>query len=264
LRIKKVIVKGDRFVLAVLSDIHFGHVNCDLNILRNVVNHIRHNKCVWIGGGDYGDAIIPGDPRFDYDTVNLQYKSPQDQYAYIQETFQPIAGKCLGLLDGNHDIIHWKKHVHNYVLEMAKNLGVTYLTIDAYLRFYFEKFNVNFDVYMHHGWTAARTKGAKINRIYDLANIFPYANLYLMGHVHQLGIADKKASLYVDSKLEIRDHLQWFVFAGSFLRGYVKDQTSYIEEKTYPPTLLGSPILTVAPRKGKETVSFDIDYKEVR
>jgi hypothetical protein len=123
---------------------------------------------------------------------------------------------------------------------------------------------VNFDVYMHHGWTAARTKGAKINHIYDLANIFPYANLYLMGHVHQLGIADKKASLYVDSKLEIRDHLQWFVFAGSFLRGYVKDQTSYIEEKTYPPTLLGSPILTVAPRKGKETVSFDIDYREVR
>jgi hypothetical protein len=64
--------------------------------------------------------------------------------------------------------------------------------------------------------------------------------------------------------MEIRDKLQHFVFAGSFLKGYVKNQVSYVEEKTYRPTILGSPILTVMPHVGKETVSFDIDYKEVR
>jgi hypothetical protein len=219
---------------------------------------------VWIGGGDYGDAIIPNDPRFDYNSIDMQYKTPQDQYGFLQDLFHPIADKCLGLLDGNHDVIHWKKHCHNYVMEMAKDLGTPYLTIDAYIRFYFEKYNVNFDVYAHHGWTGSRTKGGVIARIYDLNTIFPYADLYLMGHVHQLGIADKRASLFIDGKLEIRDKLQWFVFAGSFLRGYVKDQVSYVEEKTYRPSVLGSPILSVTPKRGKETVSFDIDYKEIR
>lgn len=233
-------------------------------MVDNAINYIKRKKCVWVGTGDYGDAIIPTDPRFDFDSIDLNLKTPQEQYAEIERMFSPIADKCLGLLDGNHDILHWKKHEHNYVKELSANLNVPYLTISAYLRFFFQKFNVNFDVYVHHGWTSSRTKGGVISRIYDLANIFPWADLYVMGHVHQIGIGDKRASLYVDDELEIRDKLQWFCFAGSFLKGYVKGKTSYVEEKTYRPNVLGSPILTIVPKIGKHTTTFDVGYEEVR
>jgi len=265
MRIQKLIVKKDKITLVALGDIHFGHRNCDKEMLKNVLAFIRRRKnCYWIGGGDYGDAIIPTDRRFDYRSLDEEYKTPQLQYNRIEELFTPISDKCLGLLDGNHDIIHWKKHAHNYVEELADRIGVPYLTISSYLRFHFEKHDANFDMYAHHGWTGARTKGGKIARVYDLEATFPFADLYLMFHMHDLGWADKKAKLYVDEDEEIRDKISWFLMGGSFLRGYVKNQVSYVEERTYRPTLLGSPVLTIHPVRGKETVSFNVRYEEIR
>jgi len=264
LRIQKIIIKKPQITVVPFGDLHFGHKNCDKRMIRNVIKYIKENDVYWIGGGDYGDAIIPTDRRFDFRSLDEVYRTPQLQYKELKSWFAPISSKCLGLLDGNHDIIHWKKWQHNYVEELAEGLDIPYLTISAYLRFYFEKYNVNFDVYCHHGWTGARTKGGKIKRIQDLEDIYPFADLYLMFHIHDIGIVDRKANLYVDEEEEIRDKLSWFVMGGSFLRGYVKDQVSYVEERTYRPSLLGSPVLTIKPKKGKGTVSFDVKYEEIR
>lgn len=264
MRIQKLVVKKPKLTIVGFGDLHFGHRNCDKDMIRNVIDYIKRNDCYWLGGGDYGDAIIPTDRRFDFRSLDEEYKTPQLQYNRIEEMFNPIADKCLGLLDGNHDIIHWKKHAHNYVEELAERIGTEYLTISSYLRFHFEEFDANFDMYAHHGWTGARTKGGKIARIYDLEAIFPFADMYMMFHMHDLGIVDKKAKLWVDENEEIRDKLSWFVCGGAFLRGYVPDQVSYVEERTYRPGVLGSPILTIQPKRGKSGVSFDVKYEEIR
>jgi len=221
-RLQRFIVDSDSIKIVGLGDLHFGHRNCDKRMIQNVIDYIKDNDCYWIGGGDYGDAIIPLDRRFDFRSLDEDFKTPQLQYNHVEKLFEPIADKCLGLLDGNHDIIHWKRHVHNYVEELATRLDVHYLTISSYLRFHFVEADVDFDVYAHHGWTGARTKGGKIARIYDLEKIFPFADLYLMFHIHDIGIADKKAKLFVDEDMEIRDKISWFVFGGGFLRGYMK------------------------------------------
>jgi len=267
MQLLKYIVKGDTLELGAFGDLHWGHINCDKDMILNVVKYLKKNKCYWLGGGDYGDAIIPSDYRFDYRSIDPEYNTPQKQYAKMEELFKPISDKCLGLLDGNHDVLHWKKHAHNYVEELASRINVPYLTIDSYIRFYFKKFNTAFNLYAHHGWTGARTKGGKISRLYDLEAIFPMCNLYLMFHIHDLGIVDKKANLYIEETkdgLEIRDQISYFMFGGSYLRGYVADRISYVEEKTYRPTVLGAPILTIKARKGKNTVNFDITYREIR
>jgi len=264
MRIQRYIVNENKLVLVPLGDLHWGNKNCDKQMVKNVIKYISSNDCYWLGGGDYSEAIIPDDRRFDFRSVDEEYQTPQLQYKKIEELFKPISNKCLGLLDGNHDIVHWKTHAHNYVEELSSRLEVPYLTIDAYLRFYFEKYRANFNLYTHHGWTGARTKGGKINRIYDLEEIFPLLDAYVMFHIHDLGIVDKKANLYVDSDLEIRDKMSYFIMGGGFLRGYVKDQVSYIEERTYRPSVLGSPVLTVKPIKGKRTVNFQVEYSEIR
>jgi len=264
MRIQRYIVNKNKLVLVPFGDLHWGHRNCDKDMAHNVIKYIHSNDCYWFGGGDYGDAIIPIDRRFDFRSMDKEYKTPQEQYNKVEELFRPISKKCLGFLDGNHDIIHWKMHAHNYVEDLSRRLDVPYLTIDAYMRFYFKKYRVNFDLYTHHGWTGARTKGGKINRIYDLEAIFPMLDAYIMFHIHDLGIVDKKANLYVDSNMEIRDKISYFIMGGGFLRGYVKDQVSYIEEKTYRPSVLGSPILTIEPIRGKKTVNFKVEYSEVR
>ncbi|MEM3617273.1 MAG: hypothetical protein QXJ31_05105 [Candidatus Bathyarchaeia archaeon] len=264
MRMVKLNVDDEKVKIAIISDVHAGHINHDKKCFKNVLRKVQRLNCLWIGGGDYGDAIIPNDPRFDYNSLDPEMPTPQHQYDYIYNCFEPIKSRCIGLLDGNHDITHWKKHMHNYVLDLSRQLGVEYLTIDAYIRLHFTRYNANFDIYIHHGWTSARTKGVRINRIYDLADVFPWADAYVMGHVHDIGPADEYASLYVDENMEIRDKLQHFIFAGSFLRGYVKDTVSYVEEKTFKPSLLGSPLIIITPKKGKATVWFNVECKKLR
>ena len=258
------VFKGKELTLVNIADVHFGNLNCDVDMVEHVIKYIKDHDCVWIGGGDYSDAIVPNDKRFDYSTINPKFQTPQLQYREVQNWFKPIANKCLGLLDGNHDIIHWKKNVHNYVWEMCENLSVPYLTIDAYIRLHFEKMNTDFNIYEHHGWTGSRTAGSRVMRLADLYNVFPMLNLYIMNHVHALGLVEKKTSLYIGEDHQIHDKISHFLFGGSFLRGYQLNQTSYVEEKTYVPTTLGSPILHITPQSGKHGVNFKIVYEEIR
>lgn len=258
------VVKDKWIRLVNLADIHLGHKNCDKRMVQNVIEFIKTHKCYWVGGGDYGDAIIPTDKRFDFRSLDEELKTPQMQYAQIEKWFKPIAHKCLGLIDGNHDIIHWKKHAHNYVEELADRIGVPYLTVSSYLRLHFTEFNDDFNLYAHHGWTGARSSGGRINRFFDLFGVFPMLDLYIMNHVHGLGLVEKKTSLFIGKDGQIHDKISHFLYGGSFLRGYVIDQVSYVEEKTYIPCTLGSPVLEIHPFKGKHGVNFKIKYEEIR
>jgi len=257
--------------LVVVSDIHLGHINCDKEILKNVIEWIKTHDCIWIGLGDYGDCIIHTDPRFNHDSIDKNFDTAQKQFREIKRYFKPIASKCIGLLDGNHDYNLMKKADHNYVEELAEDLNVDYLTMDAYIRIQFTKFD-NFNIYAHHGWSGARTAGARVSRIYDLYSIFPMLDLYIMGHTHALGLVEKKTSLYIDGWIKegqnekdiIHDKISHFLWSGSFLKGYTMGTMGYVEEKTYQPSTLGSPILKIIPHKGKYTVNFQIEYSEVR
>jgi len=229
--------------LVALGDIHLGHRNVDLRVLNKVINFIKNeDNCLWLGMGDYADAITVKDRRFDLNSIDPNYPTPDKQYRRIRELFEPIKEKCLGLLDGNHDYLHWKLHNHNYVDSLAYDLGVPYLTIDAYIRLVFKRNSgkrakqKQFDFYAHHGWTTARTMGGRINRITDLASIFPNLPLYLQGHVHLLGPIPPRVQLQVDNGLNVREMKQNFVFTGSFLKGYMPNAISYVEAKSYVPT----------------------------
>jgi len=244
--------KKDEWHLVALGDIHLGHRNVDFELLNATLRFIEQTpNCLWIGMGDYADAITAKDRRFDLYSVDPNFPTPDKQYRRIRELFEPIKDKCIGLLDGNHDYMHWREHNHNYVDDLAYDLKTNYLSMDAYIRLVFERRSgkrpkkYRLDFYAHHGWTNARTTGGRINRITDLANIFPGLPLYLMGHVHLLGPAPPRDQLFVDNRLNVVWSRQYFVFTGSYLKGYMPDATSYVEMKTYVPTTLGSPLITI-------------------
>jgi len=266
MKYSKIEVKAKELVLVNISDIHLGNINCDKSMLKNVIDYIQKTNCYWLGGGDYGECITNSDPRFNYDSQDPEFKTPQDQFNAIEEMFRPISNKCLGLIDGNHDYNLWKRHNYNFVQQLSRNLGTEYLTMDAYVRLHFNEFRGekgNFNIYTHHGWSGARTAGARVNRVFDLYAIFPMLDLYIMGHMHALGLIEKKTSLYIDGGM-IHDKISHFLYGGSFLRGYTLGPMAYVEEKTYQPTTLGSPVLKIIPVMGKYTVNFKIEYSEVR
>jgi len=103
--------KTEWFNIIPLGDIHLGHAGCDFRYLKDMLKWIEEkSNTFWIGMGDYIDAINYSDPRFDPKTVMAKYlvqgdidKIIQMQIEDIVDLFEPIKGKCLGLLRGNHE-----------------------------------------------------------------------------------------------------------------------------------------------------------------
>jgi len=239
-----------------LGDIHRGNAFLDEDLLYRVIDFVEERpRTKVICMGDYGDCINAKDPRHDYNVLDFQYATPDKQYEKVTEDLERIKDKIVVMLDGNHDYGFWRRHNHNFVSRMAYDLGVPYAGVSAYLRFRFVRKTGKtrskrvFNIYAHHGWTAARTDSYKVKVIQDLSQIFPMLHLYLMGHVHRLGEALPTVKLWVDNRGHIREWIERYVFTGSYIKGYEKGVGSYVEARAYRPTALGAPIIEVKPNR---------------
>jgi predicted phosphodiesterase len=241
--------KANIFEIVFIGDIHVGHRNAELKIFRNVLNYIQNHESVfWIGMGDYADAIVPQDERrFDFDAVDRRLLTPEEQYNFIYESFKPIADRCLGLLTGNHDDVLREKYYHDWVDELAFRLGVFYGGIASYIRLNFNcsKSCRTLNFYLHHGYYTGRTKSGQINRLESMMASFE-ADVYAMGHVHELAFTTSQ-TLYYNRSMKEKEKLKYGILTGGFLRGYVEDSISYIEKRMLRPTRLGSAKITVKP-----------------
>lgn len=246
------------FYLVALGDVHRGHRFMDEDLFNAYLDWIAETpNCLVVGMGDYAECMEASDPRLDYNQVDRDYMSPDRQYRQVTSDFSRIKDKLLVLLDGNHDYGFWRRHNHNYVDDLAYALKVPYAGISAYIRLSFERKPEGkekpeisvFNLYAHHGWTAARTDSYKVKVIQDLNRIFPHLNAYFMGHVHRLGEGLPLTTLYVDQGGNVRDWTERYFFTGSFIKAYDPGVGSYVESRALPPTELGAAILEVKPNR---------------
>jgi predicted phosphodiesterase len=248
--------RGDVINLYPLGDLHLGHINTDVELVEGTVKRIAADKHARvIGMGDYGNTDIPGDKYFDFNSLDLgHYPTPDLQYSGVERLFNKIKGKIDILLTGNHDDRMAVKHNHNFVQDIAseKKLNVPWAWSSAYIRYIFTRGRTKanawtFDVYATHGFAVEmRKQGSRLNRLLEMTNVFPEADLYLMGHVHTLHW-DKKTPLRITQELEIQECLKYYVLTGGFLRGYVDGNPSYVERKMLEPSALGSPMIAIRP-----------------
>jgi len=251
----------DTFRLYPFGDLHLGHKNTHVELIERTISAIaKDRRARVIGMGDYGNAHIPGDKYFDFESLDLRrYPMPDDQYGGTFELLKEIQTKIDILLTGNHDDKLSVQHGHNYVKDLAaeEKLDVPWAWTSAYIRYMFqhEKQTWPYDVYAHHGFAVEmRREGSRINRLREMGEHFPYADLYLMGHVHALN-SFKKTPLKMTGRGSIVEVVKYYVMTGGFLRGYVSGNPSYIERKMLEPQALGSPVVTIEPYTHRVTVS---------
>jgi len=242
---------SDRVVIVPFSDLHVGNKAADKKRIRRTADWIAEYADYWFGGGDYCDCIVPSpnERRFDFDSLDRELATPDEQYRWVYDVFEPIRDKCVGLLTGNHDDVIRQRHSHNHVRELCDRLGVPYLSYSAMLRWRFSRgeHRTKLDLYAHHGKCAARTKGGKINKARTLDKIFD-ATVYCMSHVHDIN-PDVRPFLVFDKWGNIVEERKYYVLTGGFLRGYVRGLSTYVERGMYAPTILGSMFVEVAPEK---------------
>jgi hypothetical protein len=248
-----------------LGDIHYGAPDKDEDLLEETIEYIKEtDDARWIGMGDYIEAISIKDKRFDLNSIDYQYISPDKQIRKIGEILKPIKDKCIGLLHGNHEYSYWKFNGFNLAEWLSLELDVPYCGRSGYFRIRFRRHTAgvetrphvnNLNVYAHHGYTNARTDSYKIKSIQDMQGKFPLLPLYMMGHVHKAGEGLPVTKLIVNDALDVKAVTSKFVFTGSYTKAYTDGSIGhYPEEFGMSPNSLGTPVIRCKPNRTDRTI----------
>lgn len=205
-------VKNKKVNLHCLTDIHVGSKVFDRLLLLKAIDTIKKDpNALWFGNGDLLEFIPPnyhipeGDQLFDNN----------EQYSQFVAMIRPILSKCIFLRGGNHDTMRSVKTAGiDIVRIMCDDLEVPYFPFPGYT-----KINYGSGIFSFasgHGKSGAKNGDAELQR---LRNIYPEADMYYLGHNHQLYAKPIDSFEMLQDNEEVKR--QWFVRGGSFI-GYAE------------------------------------------
>ena len=198
--------EGNEFKIYPISDTHIGALETDELRLKKLVKEIEDENGWWIGVGDYCNFIGLSDPRFlsmelaewiQIQHLNDLAKAQRDRFLDI---INPIAHKCLALVEGNHersvkkyyerdiylDIVNKVKEAGNFAADY--HLGVGYSGF-LYLRFLRPdgKTKDTYTIFLHHGFGGGKLAGGKALNLQRVLWTNE-CDIAIMGHTHEAKI----------------------------------------------------------------------------
>ena len=218
---------GDEFTLYPLGDTHIGSKNYNDAFFKQVIAEIKGNqKAFWVGVGDFMENALIGSKS----DVYTQTMPPTEQANYVCELLDPIKGKGLFLIAGNHE--QRTMRAAGFIPEqyIAARLGIPYLGFSAfaYLTVKECKGPNSFVLYFHHNYGGGYTKGGKVNRADQLRKIAPAADAIFSGHFH---ITSRTPTTWFDcTRTGIITRIGYDYITGSAL----EYKGSYAEERAKP------------------------------
>lgn len=223
----------------------------------------QDRNALWLGMGDYCDAITRTDKRWDQYGIApwvIRDNIVESQRQWIVELFKPIASKCICLLTGNHEETIHTFHDNDITRNICSDLGVPYASYASYILLNFKRLDGTIREYKIHAWHgagAAQTEGARLMRLMRLVNEFT-AHIYLMGHLHAVTIHTLGRIDCVNNRL--KSQMIAAMITGSWVRAYTQPEKNtrlsiaYPEKFGYKPSRKGCPIIHFRPDKDEYTI----------
>ena len=250
---KTIEVGHNPIVVYFLGDIHEGAANMQREALLRAVKRIESDGDYWIGVGDYIDAINHHDPRFNpreiADTYSIKDLAalPVAQTDRLAAMLMPIAGKCLGLIAGNHEDSLRKHNTYDATEMLCKLLSCDNLGHKAWLSLLFRK-HTNVQsikiVACHGAGGGGMREGYPLNKVFDtLRN--DIADVHVMGHLHQM--TTKRAVMTTYEYGAIRKIPTWYGTNGCFLTKSEEGTEGYFEQRPGHESDIGMLRLSVSP-----------------
>lgn len=242
------VTRSDEWRLYPLGDIHLGNRACDEKLLKSVISAIAEDdRALWIGLGDYCDFIQRSDPRFEVESLASWFKLAdladiaRAQRERLLGYLAPIAPKCLGLIEGNHErAIHrwYERDIYAEIVTGIKDAGGFAPDHDLafgysgwlLLHFYRsaeKRRGTLLRFYLHHGFVGGKLAGAKALNMQRVLWTHD-CDLAIMGHSHNSG-AQVEAVERVRGTRVVHDH-RIGCYSGTFMNG-----ARYSEVKGYFP-----------------------------
>lgn len=176
-----------------LTDLHVGAPDFDEEAFLERRALIEADpRARWTMGGDGGDLIRHNDRRYSPTELAPRYRHATDirtaSREHLRDLFKPIAAKCWGWADGNHERAMDELNGGKFGIEVCCDLGVEdrfvgyrgLIHVTAYLT-KTQKLGLLLD--LQHGWQAGRLKGAPMVQAERELGMTE-ADVVLRGHNH--------------------------------------------------------------------------------
>lgn len=177
----------ERIDVHLLGDWHIGDPLCDLGSVAEKLDEIREKPNAYcILGGDLCDMAL----RDSIGDVHGAKLSPMGQVERVVSLLEPVKGKVLCMVRGNHENRVYKSTGIDPLAFAASELGLSerYSDTSALL---FVQFGhdtkhggrMQYTMYVTHGAGSGRKEGGKLQRLADLQNIID-CDIYCHNHTH--------------------------------------------------------------------------------
>lgn len=243
------------------GDIHRDSPGVSEDKWREFLDYAKaQENALFLGMGDYMDGYSTSERMIVYhrdlheSTRKRDEEEGRRRVLKLAKELAFMRGKCIGLLGGNH----FQQYADGTTSDMllARELGTTYLGACAAIRLRFKprrsRKTAVVDVFAHHGKGGGQTAGGKMNAVEKLSNLCD-ADIFLMGDNHARGVLPLGNRLRLDNDsnegLRLRSRSSWIGRTGSFLRGYVPGQSSYVVDGAMCPANLGWISFNLMPRR---------------
>lgn len=244
--------RANTFRLYYLTDLHVGAKACDENLLRRDIAAIESDpRAYWIGGGDYIDAIArKGDKRYRESELASWLAGKDDvmgqQRDYLVDMLAPIAHKCLGLIDGNHEdaaIRYYDRNIYGEIVTKIADiagrpppslaLGTQGFVIINWRRGTPDDWGGTWSmvVYCHHGYGGGRLPGAHALALGRILGDYE-CDLAMTGHRHIEQVLSK--ARVCPSGYGAKKKISYAAFVASYLDTFIKPSSDTMPLDTYP------------------------------
>ena len=215
------------------GDWHLGAREFDRPRLVRMLNYCLDKKIyVFL----MGDLIESGLRTSVGASVYRQTFNPQKQMEEVIDLLTPLANKklLLGALEGNHELRIEKEAGLSVTKIICRLLGIPYLRTACWNLWYVG--DKSYKIYTLHGSSGSRFVYTKLKALVDISHSFD-ADLLAMAHVHELAETSQIVQ-YVDrTRKMVLERKKYLILTGS----YLKYEESYVQERGYPISKLGSP-----------------------
>jgi hypothetical protein len=239
------------------------------------LKYARESKenAVYLGLGDYNDfmrahvrALSASNDIVDESISGSLQDKCNKSVELLAREFEPLKGKLIGLLGGNHYFLFTDNQKGMTTREhsdarLARLLGTEYLGTMCLVTLHLVDRNnkanrAEVRVIAHHGVGAGGTIGGSLNRVQRMLTGW-HADVALMGDDHRRGIVPTGDRLSVGKDLvglpTLLASSKWVGRTGSFLRGFEPGKRSYVVDCAYEPASIGTIEVQMKLRRNRKT-----------
>lgn len=276
--------REDSFRIYPLADWHVGAKAFDEKLFREQVKVIENDPhAYWFGLGDYIEGICQvGDKRYVPETLASWVLGNTDlmdvQAEYAADLVSPIAHKCMGLIEGNHDADSKKYYARSIYWQFARmiasrgKLDITKLALgyQGFLQIPFRRVaktgkrcdSWQLTFYLQHGFGGGRLPGGHALALGRIMSDY-WADVCLMGHRHVLHVISNNLIMPGVNVPQVRRRFGAFIpsWLGSYLEPKLNGEPidTYPEKLALPELPRGTLPIEVYPDKRRIKITIEGD-----